>query len=59
MRGAINFFDIAGAENPRVKMIVINDAGHYVFRERPDQFNADLIQFIESSNNNASSPRPH
>lgn len=40
------FFDIVGASNPRVKMIVINDAGHFPYREHPEQFNADLVAFI-------------
>ncbi len=47
MRGGIAFFDIVGAKNPRVKLIVINDAGHLVSREYPEQFNTDLIHFIE------------
>jgi pimeloyl-ACP methyl ester carboxylesterase len=55
MRGGIEFFGIVGAKNPRVKLIVINDAGHFVSREQPEQFNADLIQFIEYWNNNPKS----
>jgi pimeloyl-ACP methyl ester carboxylesterase len=57
MRGGIAFFDMVGAKNPRVKLIVINDAGHFVSREHPEQFNADLIQFIEYWNSNTSSLR--
>jgi pimeloyl-ACP methyl ester carboxylesterase len=49
--GAMNLFDIFGAVNPRVKFIMINKAGHFVQREQSDQFNADLIQFIEFWNN--------
>lgn len=51
MRGGIEFFDIVGAKNQRVKLIVINNAGHFVSREHAEQFNADLIQFIEFWNN--------
>ncbi|MEW5984557.1 MAG: alpha/beta hydrolase [Acidobacteriota bacterium] len=47
MRGELGFFDIVGAKNPRVSMIVINEAGHFPYREHPAQFNADLIGFIE------------
>ena len=43
----LDFFDIVGTKNPRVKMILINEAGHFPYREHPDQFNADLIQFID------------
>ncbi len=47
MRGELGFFDIAGAQNPRVKMILINEAGHFPYREHPEQFNADLLHFID------------
>jgi pimeloyl-ACP methyl ester carboxylesterase len=55
MRGALAFFDIVGAKNPRVKFMILNDAGHFVIREQPEQFNADLIEFIEYWNNNPKS----
>jgi pimeloyl-ACP methyl ester carboxylesterase len=57
MRGGIDFFDIVGAKNQRVKLIVINNAGHFVSREHPEQFNADLIQFIEYWNSNPNTSR--
>jgi pimeloyl-ACP methyl ester carboxylesterase len=47
MQGALAFVDMVGAKNPRVKFIVIDGAGHFPYREQPEQFNADLIQFIE------------
>lgn len=47
MRGELGFFDIIGAKNPRVKMIVVNDAGHFPYREHPEQFNADLAAFVD------------
>lgn len=53
MRRELGFFDVVGAKNPRVKLIVINEAGHFPYREHPEQFNADLIQFIEFWNRNA------
>jgi 2-hydroxy-6-oxonona-2,4-dienedioate hydrolase len=43
----MGFFDVVGATNPRVKFIIINKCGHLPHREQPQQFNADLIQFIE------------
>jgi pimeloyl-ACP methyl ester carboxylesterase len=51
MQGALNLFDMVGAKNPRVKLMIINDATHFVNRDQPEQFNADLIQFIEFWNN--------
>lgn len=47
MRRELGFFDILGAKNPRVSMIVINEAGHFPYREHPEEFNADLMQFID------------
>lgn len=49
LEGALAFLDTFGAKNSRVKLIVVNGAGHFVHRERAEQFNADLTQFIEFS----------
>lgn len=47
LRGELNMFDIVGAKNERVKMIVVNEGGHFMYREHPEQFNADIIDFID------------
>ena len=47
MRGEIGFFDIVGAKNARVKMILVNEAGHFPYREHPEQFAADIVHFVE------------
>ncbi len=47
MQGTMNLVHTLGAKNPRVKAVVVNGAGHFVYREEPEQFNADLIHFIE------------
>jgi pimeloyl-ACP methyl ester carboxylesterase len=47
MADELAFFDIVGAKNPRVKMTVINEAGHFPYREHPEQFNADVTAFID------------
>jgi pimeloyl-ACP methyl ester carboxylesterase len=52
MKGELGFFDIVGARTTRVKMIVVNEGGHFMYREHPEQFNADLIAFIEFWKNN-------
>lgn len=49
MRGELAFFDILGAKNPRVQMVVLNDGGHFMYREHPDQFVADLTRFIDGA----------
>jgi len=49
MRRELGFFDIVGANNPRVKLVIINDAGHFPYREHPQLFNAELTHFIHYS----------
>lgn len=51
IRGELGFFDIVGAKNPRVKLVVVNEAGHFPYRDQPAQFDADLIDFIDFSRN--------
>jgi len=47
LRGELGLFDIIAAKNPRVKMIVLNEGGHFMYREHPDEFNDDLVSFID------------
>lgn len=47
MRRELGFFDIVGTKNSRVKMAIINEAGHFPYREHPEEFNAELTSFIE------------
>jgi pimeloyl-ACP methyl ester carboxylesterase len=47
LRRELGFFDIVGTRNPRVKMVVINETGHFPYREHPELFTAELVSFIE------------
>ncbi len=47
MRGELGFFDIIGAKNPRVKLDIINDGGHFMYREHPEQFASEVTAFID------------
>jgi pimeloyl-ACP methyl ester carboxylesterase len=47
LRGQMGLFDIIGAKNSKVKMVVMNDAGHFMYREHSDQFIQDVAGFIE------------
>lgn len=47
LRGELGLFDIIGAKNAKVKMVIQNEAGHFPYREYPEQFNEDLIGFID------------
>lgn len=41
-------FDILAEGNPKARMYIINRAGHFNFREYPDEFNAIVTHFIKS-----------
>jgi 2-hydroxy-6-oxonona-2,4-dienedioate hydrolase len=41
-------FDVLGEKNPRVRMIIVNKAGHFHFREYPEEFNHNVIHFLRS-----------
>jgi 2-hydroxy-6-oxonona-2,4-dienedioate hydrolase len=47
MSGELGLFDIIGAKNPRVQMMIVNEGGHFMYREHPEQFNHDLTGFID------------
>jgi len=46
-RRQMALFDIVGTKNPRVKLIIVNEAGHFPYREHPEEFNASLTHFID------------
>lgn len=48
LRAELNMFDVLGAKNRRVEMIVVNEGGHFMYREHPELFNKDLVSFIDS-----------
>lgn len=52
IRSELGFVDILGTKNPRVKLTVVNDAGHFPYREHPEQFNNDLTNWIDFWNAN-------
>ena len=41
-------FDIIAAQNTKAKMFVVNKGGHYSFREYPEEFNNNVIHYIDS-----------
>lgn len=47
MRGELGLFDILGTKNRNVQMIIVNEGGHFMYREHPALFNADLINFVD------------
>lgn len=47
LRGELGLFDILATKNTRVQMNIINQGGHFMYREHPEEFNRDLIAFID------------
>jgi len=47
LRGELGLFDILGAKNPKVQMIIVNEGGHFMYREHVEQFNQDVIGFVD------------
>lgn len=39
--------DLIATNNPHVQMIVVDNGGHFPFREYPDKFVSDVMNFIE------------
>jgi len=48
MKGCMSLFNTLGANNDKVKLVAYNQAGHFPYRELPDQFNGDLVSFIRA-----------
>ena len=38
-------FDMIGEKNPRARMLIVNDAGHFHYREHPEEFARNVINF--------------
>lgn len=41
-------YDLIAEHNPSVQTLMMNNAGHYAFREKPDEFNFAVIRFINA-----------
>ena len=57
MRGELGLFDILGTKNRNVQMIIVNEGGHFMYREHPELFNQDLINFVDFWNKQAAAKK--
>lgn len=46
MRSELALFDILGSHEGRVQLVVMNEAGHFPYREHPKLFAAEVTNFI-------------
>jgi len=42
----LQLFDLISEPNPRTRMIIVNRAGHFHFREYPDEWNHNVTSFL-------------
>ena len=42
----LQLFELIAEKNPRVRMFIVNNAGHFHYRERPEEFSRNVINFI-------------
>lgn len=47
MKTVLALHDAIAAQNPNVKLVIYNHAGHFLWHEQSEQFNADVSEFIE------------
>lgn len=47
LRNGLALFDVVAAQNPRARMFIANRAGHFHYREHPEEFNRNIIAFVD------------
>lgn len=55
LRNGLALYDVIAEMHPKLRMIIANKAGHFHYREYPEEFNANVIQFIDYWNRQAAS----
>lgn len=60
LRNGLALFDVVAEKNPRVRMLIANHAGHFHYREYPEEFNRNVMHFIEqwTRRSDATGPSP-
>jgi 2-hydroxy-6-oxonona-2,4-dienedioate hydrolase len=43
----LDLFEVISEKNPCTRMYIVNKAGHFHYREYPDEFNHNIINFID------------
>lgn len=47
MKGALELYDLIGANTPNVRMLISQGGGHFPYRIHPEEFNREIIDFID------------
>jgi len=56
LKGEMALFDIIASKNTKAQLFVFNNAGHFMYREHPEEFNAMLATWIDYWKNNPPQP---
>jgi 2-hydroxy-6-oxonona-2,4-dienedioate hydrolase len=47
LRNGLALLEVVAPRNPHVRMLIANHAGHFHYREYPEEFNQNLVNFID------------
>jgi len=47
LKGGLALYDIIAAKNPNARMFIANHAGHFHYREHPEEFAQNVVNFID------------
>ena len=56
LKGELALYDIIASKNTRAQLFVFNNAGHFMYREHPAEFNAMLLTWIDYWKGNPPEP---
>ena len=56
LKGEMALYDIIAAKNTKAQLFVFNNAGHFMYREHPVEFNALLVTWVDYWKNNPPEP---
>jgi 2-hydroxy-6-oxonona-2,4-dienedioate hydrolase len=58
LKGEMALFDLIAAKNTKVQMFVINNGGHFMYREHPEEFNSMFITWLDYWQTHQNDPPP-
>jgi len=47
LKNGLALLDVISVQNPNVRMIIANNSGHFHYREHPEEWNRNVINFID------------
>jgi pimeloyl-ACP methyl ester carboxylesterase len=56
LKGELALCDLISAKNTNAQMFIFNNAGHFMYREHPEEFNAMLITWVDYWKSNPPQP---